>query len=93
MLPPLRDLIAGAVEDAARYRQHAKAARQLARTTRNPVERIMARARATEYAGEARKRDAYAKELRAQAGQKPRHRHDFSDGDVCNGCDMLRAAR
>ncbi|HEX8851177.1 MAG TPA: hypothetical protein VF761_16750 [Gemmatimonadaceae bacterium] len=69
MLPPLRDLIAGAVEDAARYRQHAKAARQLARTTRNPVERIMARGRVAEYVAEAKKRDAYAAELRAQAGK------------------------
>lgn len=23
----------------------------------------------------------------------PRHHHDFSDGDVCNGCDALRGGR
>lgn len=85
----IRDEIAGARAEARRFRDHARAARRLAATTRDPIERMKARARVREYVSEAQKRDASARELRTQI--PARHRHDFSDGDICNGCDMLRA--
>lgn len=87
----IRDEIAAMRAEAARFRAHAKAARRTAATTRDPIERLKARSRVSEYVLAAQQRDARAKELRAQLPQRPRHRHDFSDGDVCNGCDMLRA--
>lgn len=27
----------------------------------------------------------------ALGGSEPKHRHDYSDGDVCGGCDQVRA--